>query len=539
MRRSVLLVCVVLVAGASTAAWSAPAGASGRTEISPGLRPFPGGHLVRRMGVTVRDGRLLSGGALMWFRPPRPSGEEPGSRAASITYGSNVDANDPTHDLMPGQAETAIAASGDNVMTAWNDASSFLTSESTKRVGSGTGVGFSDDGGVHFRDLIGLRNNRRPQQWAGDPTVVAIDATHFIVGSLYLPRTGASCRRDAPFRLQIAVEVASVQLNGTVALTNPIIAADGGLACRNSSFLDKPFLAFDPASRTLALSYTRFSPVHCGTGQIEVLRAHVPADPTTLHTFTRLVVAPEFPCRAQTVLQGSYPAVAPGGDVYVAYEQNVLSNLSNGNPYVRIKLARIAAGTPHPSATVVVTRGQVNSGKVGGVKSLDAVNVVGYNRTIGQDFPRIAFSPVEDSAIVEWNDASVDPLGDIWLRAVSHDLSSMGSIQKVNDDSGFALQFLPAVSVRSDGTICSSWYDRRLHPSASALTDTFAECRASSGVNGLDTEISTGSSDWFATSTLVSPNFGDYTDNASTGTTTFYTWTDGRTGFPQPFVDSN
>lgn len=60
-----------------------------------------------------------------------------------------------------------------------------------------------------------------------------------------------------------------------------------------------------------------------------------------------------------------------------------------------------------------------------------------------------------------------------------------GPIVKVNDDSSLALHFMPAVIVRPD----------------------------------------------------MSPNFGDYTDNASTGTRTYDTWTDGRLGVPQPFVD--
>ena len=46
-----------------------------------------------------------------------------------------------------------------------------------------------------------------------------------------------------------------------------------------------------------------------------------------------------------------------------------------------------------------------------------------------------------------------------------------------------------------------------------------------------------GATDWTNTSSLITPNFGDYTDNTSVGTTTYYTWSDGRLGVPQPFVD--
>ena len=38
------------------------------------------------------------------------------------------------------------------------------------------------------------------------------------------------------------------------------------------------------------------------------------------------------------------------------------------------------------------------------------------------------------------------------------------------------------------------------------------------------------------TSSLINPNFGDYTDNATDGVHTYFTWSDGRLGIPQPFV---
>ena len=115
----------------------------------------------------------------------------------------------------------------------------------------------------------------------------------------------------------------------------------------------------------------------------------------------------------------------------------------------------------------------------------------------------------------------------------------MAPIARVNDDSDYTLHLLPAVSVQTDGTICSSWYDSRLGGPDSAVTDYFAECRAAPGMNGPDVRITTGSTNWTNTSTLIVPNFGDYTDNASSGNRTFYIWSDGRLGVPQPFVDSN
>ena len=205
-----------------------------------------------------------------------------------------------------------------------------------------------------------------------------------------------------------------------------------------------------------------------------------------------------------------------------------------------IKAARIPAGTRTVASRVTASRGQtgaVNTG--GGVRSMDDAFIAGYNRGLGQDFPRVEFDAVFGRLLVEWNDSSHHPLGDVWLKSLAPDLSDNGTapVAKVNDDDDFALHFLPALSVRSDGAICSSWYDRRIGGASSTVTDYFAECRPDASTNAADVRITTGSSDWAADSSLIVPNFGDYTDNASTGLRTYYTWSDGRLGVAQPFVD--
>jgi hypothetical protein len=58
-------------------------------------------------------------------------------------------------------------------------------------------------------------------------------------------------------------------------------------------------------------------------------------------------------------------------------------------------------------------------------------------------------------------------------------------------------------------------------------------------VNGIDFKITNAPSNWLNASSAIVPNFGDYTDNSCSGTTTFYTWSDGRIGVPQPYVASN
>jgi len=505
--------------------------------------------------------KVLSSGGKAWVFGPQPVGSTqtakdvaPTTLAPNLSFGNNVDASNPSEDVAGGQSETAIAAVGSRVMAAWNDASGFLVQPTTGRKASLTGVGFSSDSGHSFADLFGLPNNNPNEQWSGDPVVKVIDSSHFIVASLYLPNPALliptmplpTCATPAPKRFEIAVSVATVSPTNQVTFTAPIIVANGGNLCtgpNNLALLDKEWMTYDRTSRTLAVSYTRFFfglGGQSGNGQIEVKRAHVPTDPTILSSSSFGAPIIVWPEESAVVNQGSYVAVAPGGNIYVAWERNWVSNLFNGNPYVYIQAALVPqgldaateGGTADP---VVVTSGQINSHN-GGVKSLDGVNIAGYNRGIGQDFPRIAFDPHFGQVLVVWNDASAHPLGDVWLRALSADLDSFFPIHKVNDDSDFVLHFLPAISIRSDGSIAISWYDRRRFGASSTKTDYFGEIRPSVGTQAADFRITTGATDWNGTSTLIIPNFGDYTDNGSSGMTTYFTWSDGRLGVPQPFV---
>lgn len=538
-----------------------------------------------RVASSLGKADRLSSGLRTWLAgaPSKPARAR--RAAATPSIGTNVDANDPALDLGAGQSETAVAAQkrgGSTLLLAgWNDASGMFGAPSTPS-GSLTGVGLSADGGRHFTDLIGLPNKNVDQHWSGDTSIAALgDGRHFAVSSLYYPSNSA-CSDGHPAYGTIAVSVATANAPGTSAtFSAPIPVTLPGNLCSigtpsqssQLSTLDKDWISFDPASRTLAVSYTRFflpaPPVcgptgcipppgsHTGSGQIEIIRAHVPTNPAALSTasFTKPVVAwseePVCPAgrpssekaRCGAVDQGAYVAVAPGGDAYLGWERNISSNSTgNGDPSVYIHAALVPARASQasvggPSHPVVLSAGQPHANPSGGVKSLDTVSIAGYDRGPGQDFPRLAISTRTRSVVFVWNDASLHPLGDIWLRTAPLGLAGLGNTVRVNDDSSYALHFLPAVSVRSNGSICTSWYDRRLGGASSTRTDYFAECRATARGNSRDIRVTTGATDWAATSTLISPNFGDYTDNATDGTHTYFAWTDGRLGVPQPFID--
>jgi hypothetical protein len=135
-----------------------------------------------------------------------------------------------------------------------------------------------------------------------------------------------------------------------------------------------------------------------------------------------------------------------------------------------------------------------------------------------------------------WNDASHHALGDIFMRAYSPGLTNPGAILRINSDTSGALHFLPAVCFLSDGSMVTSWYDRRKHGPTSSLTDYWGDIRPHPYAPSNNFIITTAPTDWNATGSIINPNFGDYTDNACTGMQPYFNWSDGRLGVSQPFV---
>jgi hypothetical protein len=508
-----------------------------------GISAFGQGHAHLLPPNNIHP-RFLSSGAKMWWFGPQPNGARIHNTGVVSAY-PNVDAANPNEDVAGGQSETAIAAAGQRVMTAWNDASGFFVFPTTQPLASGTGVGFSRNGGVTFHDRVGLPNNNPNQTWSGDPSVVAVDnGAFFIVGSIYAP-VFIDCSQG-PSQYAIAVSVATVTTTG-VTFSDPIIVSTGGDYCSAggpTAFLDKDFMSYDPKTRTLAVTYARFS-FSVGTGQIEVVTAHVPPSPPFLSSAdfsAPIVVWPEEPF---TENEGAYPtlvynASTNSDDIYVAWERNWGTNQGfNGDPYVYILAAAVQGGVVTvggPSNPVVVSLGQANSTFFGGVKSLDLEIIPGYNRGVGNDFPRIAYDAARNRIAIVWNDASHHPLGDIFMRTYGSGLTAPGPIERLNTDNTGAVHFMPAVCFMSNGNMVTSWYDRRNYPPDSSWTDYWADIRPAPYAAANNFKITTMSTDWANTGSIIIPNFGDYTDNACTGTQAYFTWSDGRIGVPQPFV---
>lgn len=488
-----------------------------------------------------------------------------------VFFSPNAAASDQREDLAPGQSETSIAAMGNDVVSTWNDATGFLVSDATQVKGSLTGIGFSSNGGKTFSDLVGLPNGNPCQRVFGDSSAVSYKdpstgTVYFYVTSLYLPVFSPDCFSPTgqTGNSEISLSVGTVSSDGqAITFSNPIVVANGGnfSTFPNNAFLDKDFAAIDRAHGKIAVSYTCFGfgffaaggggggAGGCGfSGEIDLAVCDISANPAAPtcnpgSTGARFIIVQPADTVTFAENEGAYPTFGPNGDVYVAWENNWATNIFNClfarfrcDSNVHIMAARVpqgclSIGTAGGSCDTVVS---IDSS----VKSLDMlIFIAGYNRFFTNDFPRVAFNSTTNRLWVVWNEANAHWMGDIVYVTTDGNLQNPSDKIRVNDDASSQLHMLPAVSVGANGNTNISWFDRR-NSVGSSRTDLFAASIKPDDVAAQNSKVTDVASDWLGTSSFIRPNFGDYTDNTSDGSTFYVNWSDGRLGIPQSFVAS-
>jgi hypothetical protein len=526
-----------------------------------------------------------SSGAQMWCFGPQPNGPNAPLNLRKFTKPSgtgftsnNVDAANLSEDITPsgaraaGQSETSIAAAGPYVVEGWNDATGFFSPcPSPDNKEELSGFGFSSNSGKTFADLGGPPNaNCATWKYEGDPSVEAYQvggSTYFYYSSIYANVTSSSYNAIALTACQVRPGSPA-----TLSCSQPIIAGASS-QCESSppfafcSFLDKDFMTIDAAHGRLYVAYTEFGVTSSFDGQIELAACDLgnalggagplggtPGSPVCENGSAASVttVPPPYFIVAPgdnvnfCEREGSYPAADPrNGDVYVAHEYNWATD--EFGPCESIPHEEEVAYVPNSCLTLPTAScsGPAATTSIP-VISLDVTEIPGYNRGIGNDFPRIAVSDTQGTVSVVWNDARSNPQGDILLQSLN--LGSLSPVQsmpvKLNNDTHIGtLHFLPALrNVDAYGNLNVSWYDRRRNPS-SADTDVFAAIDVNPRTTSTptsNTRVTNVASDWLSVGSIITPNFGDYTDNfvellSGGGSRMYAAWSDGRYNIPQPF----
>src|SRR5439155_8100007 len=293
----------------------------------------------------------------------------------------------------------------------------------------------------------------------------------------------------------------------------PVVAAAG----TGQDFLDKDYIACDPSTGALYVAYTRFL---SGTGQLELVRS---TDGGTTW-WPPTVVEPEAP---PLLNQGAMPAVGPGGEVYVAWEQGGMGTSSTGRATIQLQKS-VDGGATFPMKTPVAE-----------FVATDSVPPLGLFRIL--DFPSIAVDrsggPHGGNVYVAFEEADRD-VRDIKLARSTTGGLSFDPTVRVNDDPPGADQFFPWVAVDpTDGQISVISYDRRLSTTP-GFTDVFLTQSNDGGATFVPGVRVTDKSSTFLVNADAVPNFGDYINVAAAGGAIYATWTDGRNGDPDVFFSS-
>jgi len=498
----------------------------------------------------------------------------------------NVDAARVAEDVSPagvaaqGQSETSVGAVGPYVVEAWNDATGFLAAcgaPSFKE--EGTGLGFSVNGGKSFTDLGGLPNaNCQNYVYEGDPSVAAYRVgghDYFYISSLYDPLTGVG-------PTEIALDACEVTGSGTAAALTcgqPVIAATS-TQCQVAtptqpafcSFVDKDFLAIDPARGRLYVTYSDFliaggdpelmsacdlgsaaggpGPAG-GTPAAPVCEKGTPLTPvsaTLEQGQPYFTVANADPNGCEN--EGSYPAVdVATGNAYVGYEHNWFTSLGFA-PCVSAStpVENVVAKVPLRCLRLTATSPCAQPGRTAAVPlvSMEGVFVPGYNRFPVNDFPRLAVSDRYQTVSMVWNDARSHPYGDILLQ--SFGLAALHPVQArpvvLDQAHGGGLDLMPALRTATAGGLLDvSWYSRASVTTADTGVMAALNVSPRASATPANVQVTSALSDWVNDSSLIVPNFGDYTDAAVAvtgsppylGSTLYIAWSDGRLGIPQPF----
>ena len=577
-RRVTALVMVIALAISLAVLSSSPRIAHAAAQASS--NPKSNNPVCTQNGLQNGHGIELSQGGQMFCKGPQsssPSSSSTGSSSSNPSFGSNVDAANPQEDVTPsgvqihGQSEVSVASAGPYVVEAWNDGTGFFAPcGSPQNKEELTGFGFSTDGGKTFRDLGGLPNaNCTTSLIFGDPSVEAYTvggSTYFYISSIFIPFNVPENALSVT-----ACKVMGSGATATLGCSQPIVAAissqcempfPGFTFC---SFLDKEFLSLDPVRGRLYMSYTEFffsfvTFIETSTVELAVCDLSSPASPTCHDGSDGSITPPGAPAAAPYLVvapsdvngcenEGAYPAVDRAtGDVYVAYEHNWFTNLFgcfNGTTVVFEPTQNVMNSIPFsclPLAPTSPCAGPAATQAIN-ITSLDAAFIPGYNRFPASDFPRLAVSDPAGTVSMVWNDTRQHGTGDIFLQ--SFNLGSLGLVQSApvrinsrNDTGGWT--FLPALrNADGQGNLDVSFYSRS--SANTALTNVKAALKVNPRTTITptknDTTITTGPSDWTAVSSIIIPNFGDYTDNYFVGTTLYVAWSDGRLGFPNPFED--
>jgi hypothetical protein len=388
-----------------------------------------------------RDARLLMSGALeiklkeLCFGPiarPVVAGREaaPPIRGplTEAIGGNDILINNPSLDTGGStQSETSVAAFGNVVCAAWNDAGEGFGANGF------SGFGVSTDGGSSFVDRGPFPKGPAGESNRGDPSLAysvrdgAFYYAALATTGLALWRSNDGCQ--------------------TFSYVGPISAGSGD---------DKELMAVDntPTSPFYGRIYVGWTDFGTSSDRNLVISSDNGGS-----SWSAKAPMPG----SGTVGQGMYPGIAPNGDVYFALldrsgttrREWIYKSTNGGSSFV--KATDIAANlTPPLDAASTSACGR--DALKGEIRNLPS--------------PQIAVSPDATApagyvvhAVYPYDSDGAGPdASNVFYRRSLDGAATWSAEVKLNDDATNADQFFPSLGLSPSGELGVSWYDRRLDP---------------------------------------------------------------------------
>jgi hypothetical protein len=440
----------------------------------PELRPLMDGVLNHLLPACGREREL-------GLVAQSPSVEPP--LANDGTEGVDALVNDPTGDsgVSQTQSETSIARSEltGTLCAGYNDSFHRVQGQGV------TGFSRSDDGGLSFTDQGAL-----DPECDGDPSLVWRKADgHFYFanladGGVWLWRSTDDCR--------------SFQRVGPV---------------HEGSSDDKEMMAVDndassPFFGRLYVVWTDF-----GAGGIA---AAASGDGGEAWSSPVRVSPPNMS------VQGAWPVVASGGELFVAWTRFASGRVSihaarssdGGRSFTQLAPVAVDRVRPEdPAATSACARSALNG------------------RIRYAPFPQLAVGPDGALHVVY----SYDPDGagagdtvDVFYRRSTDRGASWGPELRLNDDATLTDQFFPTLAIGASNVVSASWYDRRLDP-ANLLIDHYRRLSQDGGLTWAPNErVSDASTPVYLDPAMATCYHSDYDTHLQDPGRALVQWSDDR-----------
>jgi len=298
-----------------------------------------------------------------------------------------------------------------------------------------------------------------------------------------------------------------------------------------SELFDKPYISVGPSKSNpfadaIYVTYTDFVSYCSNIGFVcnensTIMQVHSTNGGVTWSKPVAVSPTATFPQSAMTgrLVQVSTPAVAPDGDLYVAYYDSGKDGWLNASASVMITKSTDGGKSFAPPTQAALIPQQLTFRSAG--------NFFGF-RWWSSMFPSMDVAP--DGTVylaygAKQSKLSLDP-ADVYLDASIDGGLTWTQPRKINDDSTQNGQFFASLKVSSDGIVHIVWGDQRLDPIGLGYDIFYAEATNHGATISSNSRVTDVGTDPLFTIGFV----GDYFNMAVYGNQVYPVWTDGRRG---------